>query len=65
MPFLSSVNMLYGDPTSNSTYLQPATLNTWFALSASASSTFAVTILLGKKIAVHDVVFSSFSVKNK
>lgn len=57
--------MIYGTSVPHATtYLQPAILNTWFALSASASTTFAVTILLGKKISVHDVIFSSFSVIN-
>jgi hypothetical protein len=44
-------------------YIQIAPLNIWYALSASAATSFAVSILIHGKISVHDVIFSSFVVK--
>jgi len=65
LPILSCINTIY-DVTSTKnliTYLMPAILNLWFALSASCGMSFCVSILLGRKIHPHDIVFSSFSVK--
>lgn len=64
LPIMSCINTIY-DKTftlSTVTYLNPAILNLWFALSASCSMSFCVSILLGRKIHPHDIVFSSFSV---
>ena len=44
-------------------YRQVAPLNIFYALSASASASFATSILIHGKISVHEVVFSCFSVK--
>lgn len=46
----------------NITYLFPSLMNMWFALSASCSCSFAMSILLGYKIHPHDIVYSSFTV---
>jgi len=65
LPILSCINTIY-DVTyakGSITYLMPAILNLWFALSASCGMSFCVSILLGRKIHPHDIVFSSFSVK--
>jgi hypothetical protein len=64
LPILSAISQIY-DPENDLvqvTYLNPAMINTWFALSASASISFCVSILLGRKIHPHDIVFSSFTV---
>ena len=64
LPILSCINTIYdvtGTATSV-TYLTPAILNLWFALSASCGMSYCVSILLGRKIHPHDIVFSSFSV---
>jgi len=64
LPILSCINTIY-DKTGTGysvTYLAPSILNLWFALSASCGMSFCVSILLGRKIHPHDVVFSSFSV---
>lgn len=63
LPILSCINTIY-DKTGTGysvTYLAPSILNLWFALSASCGMSFCVSILLGRKIHPHDVVFSSFS----
>jgi hypothetical protein len=44
------------------TFLFPAIINMWFALSASAGISFCVSILLDRKIHPHDIVYSSFAV---
>lgn len=64
LPILSCVNTIYDTASAGSvtTYLNPSILNLWFALSASCSISFCVSILLGRKIHPHDIVFSSFSV---
>jgi len=66
LPILSCVNTIYDTAAAGSvtTYLNPSILNLWFALSASCSISFCVSILLGRKIHPHDIVFSSFSVIN-
>lgn len=69
LPILSCINTIYDVTTTSTstsassfTFLNPSILNLWFALSASTSISFCVSILLGRKIHVHDIVFSSFSV---
>ncbi len=64
LPILSCLNTIYDWTTTNSqtTFLQPSIINLWFALSASCSISFCISILLGRKIHPHDIVFSSFSV---
>jgi hypothetical protein len=63
-PILYAVGQVY-DPAAAGggiiTYLFPAVLNSWFALSASASTSYCISILLGRKIHPHDIVFSSFT----
>ena len=71
LPILTAVTTT-NDPvnTANSTttinlttsYLFPSLMNMWFALSASCSCSFAMSILLGYKIHPHDIVYSSFTV---
>ncbi len=64
LPILAALNTIY-DPNSTLnviSYLFPSILNMWFALSASCSCSFAVSILLGYKIHPHDIVYSSFTV---
>lgn len=43
-------------------FRQVAPLNIFYALSASASASFATSILMRGKISVHDVIFSCFTV---
>lgn len=71
LPILSCLNTIYDNtlannplPTANNvtTFLNPSILNLWFALSASCSISFCVSILLGRKIHPHDIVYSAFSV---
>lgn len=65
LPILSCLNTLYdvNYGADSTTFLTPSILNLWFALSASCTMSFCVSILLGRKIHPHDIVFSSFSVK--
>lgn len=44
-------------------FRQVAPINIFYALSASASASFATSIFIRGKISVHDVIFSCFSVK--
>lgn len=64
LPILSCVNTIYD--VSNSgvsiTYLMPSILNLWFALSASCTISYCFSVLLGRKIHPHDIVYSSFAV---
>jgi hypothetical protein len=64
LPILSCIETVYDPQLSlgSITYLTPAILNLWFALSASCTISFCISILLGRKIHPHDIVFSSFSV---
>lgn len=64
LPILSCINTIYDVSPNNQsiTYLTPSILNLWFALSASCGMSYCVSILLGRKIHPHDIVFSSFSV---
>ena len=64
LPIMSWINTIYDTSfaASSVTYLTPAILNLWFALSASCCMSFCMSILLGRKIHPHDIVFSSFSV---
>lgn len=64
LPILSCVDTIY-DVTgalNQTTFLNPSILNLWFALSASCTMSFCVSILLGRKIHPHDIVYSSFAV---
>ena len=64
LPILACIETNY-DVTSNLTsitFLQPAIMNMWFALSASAGISYCISVLLGRKIHPHDIVYSSFSV---
>lgn len=63
LPILAAVNTIYDPNTIPGimTYLYPSIINMWFALSASCSCSFAVSILLGYKIHPHDIVYSSFT----
>ena len=64
LPILATVGQIYdpGNDLSQTTYVFPAVMNMWFALSASTCISFCVSILLGYKIHPHDIVFSSFTV---
>lgn len=64
LPILSCIGTIYdvGLSGNSVTFLTPSILNLWFALSASCGMSFCVSILLGRKIHPHDIVFSSFSV---
>ena len=64
LPIMSCINTIYDTSfaATSVTYLTPAILNLWFALSASCCMSFCISILLGRKIHPHDIVFSSFSV---
>lgn len=64
LPILSCINTIYDVTFTQQTisFLTPSILNLWFALSASCGMSFCVSILLGRKIHPHDIVFSSFSV---
>lgn len=64
LPILSCIDTIY-DVTgisSEITFLTPAILNLWFALSASCTMSYCVSILLSGKIHPHDIVYSSFAV---
>ena len=64
LPILSCVDTIY-DVTgalNQTTFLNPSILNLWFALSASCTMSFCVSILLDRKIHPHDIVYSSFAV---
>lgn len=64
MPILAGTRQIY-DPQQDlvqQTYLQPAILTMWFAISASACASYCISILLGRRIHPHDIVFSSFTV---
>ena len=67
LPILSTLGQIYDldknvSTLSSTTYLFSAILTTWFALSGSACSSYCFSILLGRKIHPHDIVFSSFTV---
>lgn len=64
LPILSCIGTIYDVNLSGNsiTFLTPSILNLWFALSASCGMSYCVSILLGRKIHPHDIVFSSFSV---
>lgn len=64
LPILSCVDTIYDvSGTNNSiTFLNPAIINLWLALSASCTMSFSVSMLLGGKIHPHDIVYSSFAV---
>jgi hypothetical protein len=65
-PILSCMNVTYDVSGANDsiTFLFPAILNLWFALSASAGISFCISMLFGRKIHPHDIVYSSFAVNN-
>jgi hypothetical protein len=65
LPILSCIGTIYDVNLSQTsvTFLAPSILNLWFALSASCGMSYCVSILLGRKIHPHDIVFSSFSVR--
>ena len=64
LPILSCVSTIYSTSSAGTvTYLYPSILNLWFALSGSCCASFCISILLGRKIHPHDIVFSSFTVK--
>lgn len=65
LPILSCIDTIYDVTGTNSqiTFLNPSILNLWFALSASCTVSFCISILLGRKIHPHDIVYSSFAVK--
>lgn len=64
LPWLSVIDQSQVNLTSPTApdFRQVAPLNIIYALSASASASFATSILLRGKISVHDVIFSCFSV---
>ena len=64
LPILSCIETIYDTSLSgiSITYLMPAIMNLWFALSASCAISYCVSILLSRKIHPHDIVYSSFSV---
>lgn len=62
LPILSCVSTIYSTSSAGTvTYLYPSILNLWFALSGSCCASFCISILLGRKIHPHDIVFSSFT----
>jgi hypothetical protein len=65
LPILSCIGTIYDLSLASKsiTFLTPSILNLWFALSASCGMSYCISILLGRKIHPHDIVFSSFSVK--
>ena len=68
IPAFSAVNQLYkytdfpNNTTARVTYAHQGPMNTIFALCASTAAAFCISILINKKISVHDIVFSSLSV---
>jgi len=64
LPILSCVGNIFDPVTSGAviSYLPAVILNLWMALSGSCTASFCVSILLGRKIHPHDIVFSSFTV---
>lgn len=67
LPWLSVIDQSQVNNSSSTTpdFRQVAPLNIFYALSASASASFATSIWIRGKISVHDVIFSCFSVKIK
>lgn len=65
LPVLNSVNAITTISATNRTlsspYVSAAAINTWFALSAGTWATFCTSILLHRKVSVHDLVFGGFS----
>jgi len=63
IPVLNSLSTL---TQTNSIVTNPfvsiAPINTWFALSSSTWSAFCMSILMHKRLSVHDIAFGSFSV---
>ena len=64
LPILACVETIY-DPYLTGisiTFLNPAIMNMWFALSASAGISYCTSVILDRKIHPHDIVYSAFSV---
>lgn len=66
LPILSCIDTIYDVLANNSqvTFLNPSILNLWFALSASCTISYCISMLIGGKINPHDIVYSSFAVTN-
>ena len=64
LPWLSFIDQSQADTTSGFVvdFRQIAPLNVYFALSTSASMAFATSIWMRGKIAVHDIIFSCWTV---
>ena len=64
LPWLSFIDQSQADTTSNFVpdFRQIAPLNIFYALCASASTSFSTSIWLRSKIAIHDIIFSCFTV---
>jgi hypothetical protein len=64
LPIFFSIDTIYDSTLSavSITYLPPAIVNTWFALSASATVSYCISILLGRRIHPHDIAYSAISV---
>jgi hypothetical protein len=64
LPILACIETIYDTNLSGNsiTYLNPAIMNIWFALSASTGISYCISVLLDRKIHPHDIVYSSFSV---
>lgn len=63
LPWLSVVDQSQADSSNFVVdFRQVAPLNIMFALSSSAAASFSTSIWLRGKIAVHDIIFSCFSV---
>lgn len=58
LPWLSTIDQSFSTLNFN----QIAPLNIWYALSSSAIASFIISIWIKGKIAVHDIIFSCFSV---
>lgn len=66
LPILSCIDTIYDVLANNTqvTFLFPSILNLWFALSASCTISYCISMLIGGKIHPHDIVYSSFAVTN-
>lgn len=66
LPWLSFIDQSQADTTSGFVpdFRQIAPLNIFYALSASASMSFSTSIWLRSKIAIHDIIFSCFTVSH-
>lgn len=64
LPWLSFIDQSQADTTSNFVpdFRQIAPLNIFYALCSSASMAFSTSIWLRSKIAIHDIIFSCFTV---